>query len=88
MLFERYQSDEFRNHGGAAGVGPRGGTVCGDARVVAVTSGGDPRAAARGVLGEGSPRVGELDEEMVYEPPGETLCSARARRIERITPGG
>ena len=39
-------------------------------------------------LGEGGPRVGELDEEMVYESrPGETfVLGASTWRIERITP--
>src|SRR5262249_35967032 len=62
----------------------------GDARVVAVTSGGTiPERGLFGVfLGEGGPRVGELDEEMVYESrPGETfVLGASTWRIEQITP--
>ena len=58
--------------------------------MVAVTSGGTiPERGLYGVfLGEGGPRVGELDEEMVYESrPGETfVLGASTWRIERITP--
>ncbi|MBI2756485.1 MAG: DEAD/DEAH box helicase [Chloroflexi bacterium] len=92
MLSGRYPSDEF------ADLKPRlvwdrtEGTVTAraDARVVAVTSGGTiPDRGLYGVfLGEGGPRVGELDEEMVYESrPGETfILGASTWRIESITP--
>src|SRR2546428_3568351 len=92
MLSGRYPSDEFSNlkprlvgDRVADTVGARG-----DARVVAVTRGGPlPERGQYGVfLGEGGPRVGELDEEMVYESrPGETfVLGASTWRIERITP--
>jgi ATP-dependent Lhr-like helicase len=92
MLAGRYPSDEF------AELKPRlvwdrvANTVVArrDARVVAVTSGGTiPDRGLYGVfLGEDGPRVGELDEEMVYESrPGETfVLGATTWRIERITP--
>src|SRR5438445_187459 len=92
MLSGRYPSDEFSN------LKPRliwdrvadSVVARGDARVIAVTSGGTiPERGLYGVfLGEGGPRVGELDEEMVYESrPGETfLLGASTWRIERITP--
>ncbi len=92
MLAGRYPSDEF------AELKPRlvwdrvANTVVArrDARVVAVTSGGTiPDRGLYGVfLGEEGPRVGELDEEMVYESrPGETfVLGATTWRIERITP--
>ncbi|HLZ30910.1 MAG TPA: DEAD/DEAH box helicase [Chloroflexota bacterium] len=92
MLAGRYPSDDFSNLKArliwdrvADSVVARG-----DARVVAVTSGGTiPERGLYGVfLGEGGPRVGELDEEMVYESrPGETfVLGASTWRIERITP--
>src|SRR5438445_7760770 len=92
MLSGRYPSDEFSN------LKPRliwdrvadSVVARGDARVIAVTSGGTiPGRRLFGVfLGEGGPRVGELDEEMVYESrPGETfVLGASTWRIERITP--
>jgi ATP-dependent helicase Lhr and Lhr-like helicase len=92
MLSGRYPSEEFV-HLRARLIWDRvQGTVVarGDARVVAVTSGGTiPERGLFGVfLGEGGPRVGELDEEMVYESrPGETfVLGASTWRIERITP--
>ncbi|GAB4330399.1 MAG: ATP-dependent helicase [Dehalococcoidia bacterium] len=61
----------------------------GDAKTVAIVNGGTiPDRGLYGVyLGEDGPRVGELDEEMVYESrPGETfLLGATTWRIERIT---
>ena len=92
MLAGRYPSDEFRNLKARLVWDRVAGTVIarGDARVVAVTSGGTiPERGLYGVfLGEGGPRVGELDEEMVYESrPGETfVLGASTWRIERITP--
>lgn len=60
-----------------------------DARTVAVINAGTiPDRGLYGVfLGVGGPRVGELDEEMVYESrPGETfLLGATTWRIEQIT---
>ena len=92
MLSGHYPSDEFR-HLRARLVWDRvADTVVsrGDARMVAVTSGGTiPERGLYGVfLGEGGPRVGELDEEMVYESRvGETfVLGASTWRIERITP--
>jgi ATP-dependent helicase Lhr and Lhr-like helicase len=92
MLAGRYPSDEFRNLKARLIWDRVAGTVVArsDARVVAVTSGGTiPERGLFGVfLGEGGPRVGELDEEMVYESrPGETfVLGASTWRIERITP--
>jgi ATP-dependent helicase Lhr and Lhr-like helicase len=92
MLAGRYPSDEFSNLKARLIWDRVAGTVVarGDARVVAVTSGGTiPERGLYGVfLGEGGPRVGELDEEMVYESrPGETfVLGASTWRIERITP--
>ncbi|HEY0584375.1 MAG TPA: DEAD/DEAH box helicase, partial [Chloroflexota bacterium] len=92
MLAGRYPSDEFRNLKARLIWDRVADTVIarGDARVVAVTSGGTiPERGLYGVfLGEGGPRVGELDEEMVYESrPGETfVLGASTWRIERITP--
>ncbi len=64
-------------------------TTRGDARTIAVVNGGTiPDRGLYGVfMGEGGPRVGELDEEMVYESrPGETfLLGATSWRIEQIT---
>ncbi len=60
-----------------------------DARTVAIVNAGTiPDRGLYGVfLGPGGPRVGELDEEMVYESrPGETfLLGATTWRIEQIT---
>jgi ATP-dependent Lhr-like helicase len=60
-----------------------------DARTVALVNAGTiPDRGLYGVfLGVGGPRVGELDEEMVYESrPGETfLLGATTWRIEQIT---
>jgi ATP-dependent Lhr-like helicase len=92
LLSGRYPSDEF------AELRPRvvwdrsANTVTarGDARRIAITSGGTiPDRGLYGVyLGEDGPRIGELDEEMVYESrPGETfLLGATTWRIEQITP--
>jgi ATP-dependent helicase Lhr and Lhr-like helicase len=61
----------------------------GDAKTVAITNAGTiPDRGLYGVfLGEGGPRVGELDEEMVYESrAGETfILGATTWRIEDIT---
>ncbi|HEV7666241.1 MAG TPA: DEAD/DEAH box helicase, partial [Chloroflexota bacterium] len=92
MLSGRYPSDEFSNLKARLIWDRMADTVVarGDARIVAVTSGGTiPERGLYGVfLGEGGPRVGELDEEMVYESrPGETfVLGASTWRIERITP--
>jgi len=92
MLAGRYPSDEFSNLKARLIWDRVADTVVarGDARVVAITSGGTiPERGLYGVfLGEGGPRVGELDEEMVYESrPGETfVLGASTWRIERITP--
>ena len=92
MLAGRYPSEGFSNLKARIVWDRVAGTVIarGDARVVAVTSGGTiPERGLYGVfLGEGGPRVGELDEEMVYESrPGETfVLGASTWRIERITP--
>ncbi|MGI9145373.1 MAG: Lhr family helicase [Chloroflexota bacterium] len=92
MLAGRYPSDEFSNLKARLIWDRVTDTVVarGDARVVAITSGGTiPERGLYGVfLGLGGPRVGELDEEMVYESrPGETfVLGASTWRIERITP--
>ncbi|MEO7294909.1 MAG: DEAD/DEAH box helicase [Candidatus Limnocylindria bacterium] len=97
MLSGRYPSDEF------ADLKPRvvwdrqtdEVTSRNDARVVAITSGGTiPDRGLYGVFlpgddaGRGGRRVGELDEEMVYESRvGETfLLGASTWRIEDILP--
>ncbi|MDQ3881348.1 MAG: DEAD/DEAH box helicase, partial [Chloroflexota bacterium] len=96
MLSGRYPSDEF------AELKPRvvwdrtAGTVAArnDARILAVTSGGTiPDRGLYGVFlvgeaGERGRRVGELDEEMVYESRvGEVfLLGASTWRIEEIGP--
>ncbi len=97
MLSGRYPSDEF------ADLKPRvvwdrqtdEVTSRNDARVVAITSGGTiPDRGLFGVFlpgddaGRGGRRVGELDEEMVYESRvGETfLLGASTWRIEEIRP--
>jgi ATP-dependent helicase Lhr and Lhr-like helicase len=92
MLAGRYPSDEFAELKARLVWDRVANTVTarGDARVVAVTSAGTiPDRGLYGVfLGEDGPRVGELDEEMVYESrPGETfVLGATTWRIERITP--
>jgi ATP-dependent helicase Lhr and Lhr-like helicase len=92
MLSGHYPSDEFANLKARLIWDRVTDTVeaRGDARVVAVTSGGTiPERGLYGVfLGVGGPRVGELDEEMVYESrPGETfVLGASTWRIEQITP--
>jgi ATP-dependent helicase Lhr and Lhr-like helicase len=92
MLAGRYPSDEFTDLKARVVWDRLAGTVIArnDARIVAVTSGGTiPERGLYGVfLGEGGPRVGELDEEMVYESrPGETfVLGATTWRIEKITP--
>ena len=97
MLSGRYPSDEF------ADLKPRvvwerqtdEVATRNDARVVAITSGGTiPDRGLYGVFlpgddaGRGGRRVGELDEEMVYESRvGETfLLGASTWRIEEIKP--
>jgi ATP-dependent helicase Lhr and Lhr-like helicase len=91
LLSGRYPSDEF------AELRPRivwdrvGGVVRGraGAQRLAVTSGGTiPDRGLFGVFLPDGTRVGELDEEMVYESrPGETfLLGASTWRIEDITP--
>jgi ATP-dependent Lhr-like helicase len=98
MLSGRYPSDEFSD------LKPRvvwdrqtdQVTSRNDARVVAITSGGTiPDRGLYGVFlpdgdgsGRGGRRVGELDEEMVYESRvGETfLLGASTWRIEEIRP--
>jgi ATP-dependent Lhr-like helicase len=97
MLSGRYPSDEFRD------LRPRvvwdrqtdEVTSRNDARVVAITSGGTiPDRGLYGVFlpddgaGRGGRRVGELDEEMVYESRvGEVfLLGASSWRIEEIRP--
>ncbi len=81
MLAGHYPSDEFANLKARLIWDRVADTVVarGDARVVAVTSGGTiPERGLYGVfLGEGGPRVGELDEEMVYE----------SRRRRNVRPG-
>jgi ATP-dependent Lhr-like helicase len=94
MLSGRYPSDEF------AELRPRitwdrvAGTITGrdNAKRVAVINGGTiPDRGLYGVFligaGPGSARVGELDEEMVFESrPGETfVLGASSWRIEEIT---
>ncbi len=92
MLSGHYPSDEFSNLKARLIWDRVADTVVarGDARIVAVTSGGTiPERGLYGVfLGAGGPRVGELDEEMVYESrPGETfVLGASTWRIEQITP--
>ena len=93
MLAGRYPSDEFAEPQGAPDLGSR--RRHGRRRAATPASSPSP-AAARSPnaactacsSGEGGPRVGELDEEMVYESrPGETfVLGASTWRIERITP--
>jgi ATP-dependent Lhr-like helicase len=94
MLAGAYPSDEFAELRPRVAWDRTTGVVTGrrDARVVAITSGGTiPDRGLYGVFmaGEvGTPgrRVGELDEEMVYESrPGEVvLLGASSWRIEEI----
>lgn len=91
MLAGQYPSDEF------ADLRPRvvwertAGTLTSrdDAKTVAIVNGGTiPDRGLYGVfLGEGGPRVGELDEEMVFETrAGEVfLLGASSWRVEAIT---
>lgn len=91
MLAGSYPSDEF------ADLRPRvvwdraSGIVTArpEARTVALLSGGTipDRGLYTVHLGEGGPRVGELDEEMVFESrPGQTfILGASTWRVERIT---
>ncbi len=92
MLAGSYPSDEFADLRPRVAWDRAAGLVSArpDARRLAVVAGGT--IPDRGLypvhLGEGGPRVGELDEEMVYESrPGQTfILGASTWRIERITP--
>ncbi len=97
MLSGRYPSDEFADLKPRVVWDRQTDAVASrnDARVVAVTSGGTiPDRGLYGVFlpgddaGRGGRRVGELDEEMVYESRvGETfLLGASTWRIEEIKP--
>jgi ATP-dependent helicase Lhr and Lhr-like helicase len=97
MLSGRYPSDEFADLKPRVVWDRQTDEVASrnDARVVAVTSGGTiPDRGLYGVFlpgddaGRGGRRVGELDEEMVYESrAGETfLLGASTWRIEEIKP--
>ena len=97
MLSGRYPSDEFADLKPRLVWDRRTDVVASrnDARVVAITSGGTiPDRGLYGVFlpgddaGRGGRRVGELDEEMVYESRvGETfLLGASTWRIEEIKP--
>jgi ATP-dependent Lhr-like helicase len=94
MLAGAYPSDEFAELRARVVWDRATGVVEGrrDARVVAVTSGGTiPDRGLYGVFllgaGPGAARVGELDEEMVFESRvGETfVLGASSWRIEEIT---
>src|SRR6266542_7065782 len=91
MLSGRYPSDEFAELRARVGWDRTGGVVRGrqGARRLAVTNAGTiPDRGLFGVhLVEGGGRVGELDEEMVYEArAGQTfLLGASTWRIEEIT---
>jgi ATP-dependent Lhr-like helicase len=91
MLAGHYPSDEFAELRPRITWDRERDTVSSrrDARTVAVVNAGTiPDRGLYGVfLGEGGPRVGELDEEMVYESrPGETfMLGATTWRIEQIT---
>lgn len=91
MLAGQYPSDEFAELRPRVTWDRETGLVetRRDARTLAVINGGTiPDRGLYGVyLGEGGPRVGELDEEMVYESrPGETfVLGATTWRIEQIT---
>ena len=91
MLAGQYPSDEFADLKPRI-IWDREANVLSsrrDAKTVAVVNAGTiPDRGLYGVfLGVGGPRVGELDEEMVYEcRPGETfLLGATTWRIEHIT---
>jgi ATP-dependent helicase Lhr and Lhr-like helicase len=97
MLSGRYPSDEFADLKPRVVWDRQTDEVASrnDARVVAITSGGTiPDRGLYGVFlpgddaGRGGRRVGELDEEMVYESRvGETfLLGASSWRIEEIRP--
>ena len=97
MLSGRYPSDEFADLKPRVVWDRQTDEVASrnDARVVAITSGGTiPDRGLYGVFlpgddaGRGGRRVGELDEEMVYESRvGETfLLGASTWRIEEIKP--
>jgi ATP-dependent helicase Lhr and Lhr-like helicase len=97
MLSGRYPSDEFADFKPRLVWDRQTDEVASrnDARVVAITSGGTiPDRGLYGVFlpgddaGRGGRRVGELDEEMVYESRvGETfLLGASTWRIEEIKP--
>ncbi|MCX7616817.1 DEAD/DEAH box helicase [Tepidiforma sp.] len=91
MLAGRYPSDEFAELRPRVTWDPDTGVVSTrrDAKTLAIINAGTiPDRGLYGVyLGEDGPRVGELDEEMVYESrPGETfLLGATTWRVERIT---
>jgi len=92
MLAGAYPSDEFADLRPLVVWDRASGILSArhDARRLAVVAGGTiPDRGLYAVhLGEGGPRVGELDEEMVYESrPGQTfILGASTWRIERITP--
>ncbi len=91
MLAGQYPSDEFAELRPRVTWDRETGVVetRRDAKTIALVNAGTiPDRGLYGVyLGEGGPRVGELDEEMVYESrPGETfLLGATTWRIEQIT---
>lgn len=91
MLAGQYPSDEFAELRPRITWDHETGHVSTrrDARTLAIVNAGTiPDRGLYGVyLGDGGPRVGELDEEMVYESrPGETfILGATTWRIERIT---
>ena len=96
MLAGAYPSDEFAELKARVAWDRATGIVSGrrDARVVAITSGGTiPDRGLFGMFLVGDPgaktrRVGELDEEMVYETRvGEVITlGATSWRVEQITP--
>ena len=96
MLAGAYPSDEFAELKARVAWDRVTGIVSGrrDARVVAITSGGTiPDRGLFGMFLVGDPgaktrRVGELDEEMVYETRvGEVITlGATSWRVEQITP--
>ncbi|HVR64037.1 MAG TPA: DEAD/DEAH box helicase, partial [Polyangia bacterium] len=91
MLSGRYPSDAFADLRPRIVWDRKTDVLTGrrDARIVALVNGGTiPDRGLYGVhLGEGGPRIGELDEEMVHESRvGETfLLGASSWRIEEIT---